>query len=164
MLEDTLCIYDKKETKRWFMEELAYIDLHDEAAFLKKITKILEKHFEEEEKEVLICKILKIIEENCFKYDLSLEMLAEQTGVSKSWISKNIKNKVGMNYTEYINKLRIDRAKELLINTDMSIGEIFVAVGYVDDITARRNFKKYIGLTPSEYCQKYKDDRKMKGE
>ena len=43
----------------------------------------------------------------------------------------------------------------------MNIGEVFEAVGYVDNVTAGRNFKKYFMMTPSEYCQKVKRKKSM---
>lgn len=159
MLIIDLRIYDKREWKQWLADEIAYIDLLDEAGFERKIIKILRQYHDEDQKEVLFDKILQLIEENCFKYDISLEMLAEQTGVSKSWVSKMLKNRLGINYTEYVTRIRMNKAKELLETTDMNIGEVFAAVGYVDNVTAGRNFKKYFKMTPSEYCQKVKSKK-----
>lgn len=151
-----LRIYDKRERKQWLVDEISYINLLDVAGFEGRIIKILQQCHDEDPKEVLYQKILQLIEENCFKYDISLEMLAEQTGVSKSWVSKILKNRLGLNYNEYVTRLRMNKAKDLLENTDMNIGEVFSAVGYVDNVTAGRNFKKYFMMTPSEYCQKIK--------
>ena len=159
-----LRIYDRREWKQWLVDEIAYIDLLDEAGFERKIIKILQQYRSEDKREVLFDKILQLIEENCFKYDLSLEMLAEQTGVSKSWVSKMLKNRMGVNYVEYVTMLRMNKAKELLENTDMNIGEVFAAVGYVDNVTAGRNFKKYFMMTPSEYCQKVKQKKVMENK
>lgn len=164
ILETTLRVYDKQEQKQWLISEIAHINLLDEAEFERKVIKILQKYREEDEKEVLLSKILQLIEENCFKYDLSLEMLAEQTGVSKSWVSKMLKNRMGVNYSEYVTQLRMNKAKDLLADTDMSIGEVFAAVGYVENATARRQFKEYFKVTPSEYCQKLKQDKKIEGD
>lgn len=156
-----LRIYDKREWKQWLVDEISYINLLDGAGFEGRIIKILQQYRDVDQKEVLYQKILQLIEENCFKYDISLEMLAEQTGVSKSWVSKILKNRLGLNYNEYVTRLRMNKAKDLLENTDMNIGEVFEAVGYVDNVTAGRNFKKYFMMTPSEYCQKIKRKKAM---
>ena len=102
-----LHIYDRREWKQWLVDEIAHIDLLDGVGFEGKIIKILQQYRDEDQKEVLFQKILQLIEENCFKYDISLEMLAEQTGVSKSWVSKILKNRLGSNYNEYVTSQRI---------------------------------------------------------
>ena len=164
ILINDLGIYDKRDCKPWLIDEVAHIDLLDETSFTRKIIKILQQYRAEDKKEVLFDKILLLIEGNCFNYDLSLEMLAEQTGVSKSWISKMLKNRMGVNYAEYVTQLRMNKAKELLTNTDMTIGEVFAAVGYIDNVTARKRFKEYFKMTPSEYVQKVKREKNIEGE
>jgi len=56
---------------------------------------------------------------------------------------------------EYLANLRLEKAKELLCNTDMLIKEISVAVGYYDEGSFSRRFKKHTGVTPGQYREKH---------
>lgn len=56
-----------------------------------------------------------------------------------------------MNYLEYVNNLRIDLAKELLIKTDLPLKEISLKVGYTNTVTLNRVFKKIVGITPGKF-------------
>ncbi|NLN42227.1 MAG: helix-turn-helix transcriptional regulator, partial [Clostridiales bacterium] len=55
-----------------------------------------------------------------------------------------------------INKLRVSEAKKLLVNTDMSIKDLALLIGYNNDQTFSRVFKKLEGITPGEYRVKVK--------
>ena len=61
------------------------------------------------------------------------------------------KKKTGMSVTEYITDSRMKLAADLLRNTDKSISFISSAIGSTDDAYFSRSFKKYSGMTPSEY-------------
>lgn len=60
-----------------------------------------------------------------------------------------------MSPSDYLTLLRIERAKELLRETDLSVKEISGAVGYFDVPGFVRRFKKYIGTTPAQYRKNY---------
>lgn len=89
--------------------------------------------------------------ESHFKEDLSLNKLADMFHFEVSYFSKLLKKRFGMTYTEYVTKLRIDRAKEYLRKTDYVIEKIAYAVGYKDDKHFREMFKKYVGVSPAKY-------------
>ncbi len=91
------------------------------------------------------------MEKNFTQPDFSINQLAEQFHVSIAYISYLVKKEVNQNFSDYIWKLRLDRARELLLNTDQSIDEISVAVGYLNTSSFRRKFKQDTGLTPSQY-------------
>ena len=60
------------------------------------------------------------------------------------------KKEMGENFSDYVWNLRLGKAKELLLNTDMSIDDISLAVGYVNTSSFRRKFKQATGMTPSQ--------------
>lgn len=60
------------------------------------------------------------------------------------------KKEMGENFSDYVWALRLGKAKELLLNTDMSIDDISLAVGYVNTSSFRRKFKQTTGMTPSQ--------------
>ena len=92
---------------------------------------------------------------NRYKEDLSLENLAECLGMSSSYVSRLIKKELGVNFTQYLNNVRIDKAKQLLEETGQSLAEIAEQVGYSDEKYFMRVFKRETGLTAKEYRRLY---------
>lgn len=82
---------------------------------------------------------------------LTLDQAAEQVYLSKSYFCRIIKDELGCTFTEYVNRLRIERSKVLLRSTCMSIAEIACAVGFDDQSYFTRIFKKQIGSAPGKY-------------
>ncbi|MBR6477315.1 MAG: helix-turn-helix transcriptional regulator, partial [Lachnospiraceae bacterium] len=70
---------------------------------------------------------------------------------SPYYFSKIFKEATGENFIEYLTNLRMVKAKELLTQTDCSIKEICVKVGYSEPNYFSRSFKKNVGVTPTEY-------------
>ena len=65
------------------------------------------------------------------------------------------KDYTGMTPKEYINNIRISRAKELLVNTDMTMSEIAERTGFYDQNYFSRMFKKHTGSCPKNYIAQY---------
>lgn len=82
---------------------------------------------------------------------LSLEIIAEQLHISPSHLSRTFKKTCGQSLTEYINKARIEKAREYLLKTDTLTYEIAEKVGYNDATYFSSIFKKYTGMSPTEY-------------
>ncbi|HIV96591.1 MAG TPA: helix-turn-helix domain-containing protein [Candidatus Agathobaculum stercoravium] len=82
---------------------------------------------------------------------LTLDQAAEQVYLSKSYFCRIIKDELGCTFTEYVNRLRIDRSKTLLRSTGMPIAEIACAVGFDDQSYFTRIFKKQTGIAPGKY-------------
>lgn len=94
--------------------------------------------------------VLKYIEENYNNPCISLDTLADSVNKSVSYISKFFKEQLGYSFVDFLNRKRINKAKELL-NGQMTIIQIAMTVGYNSDVNFRRVFKKYEGVTPGEY-------------
>lgn len=90
------------------------------------------------------------ISEN-FDRQLSLDNLAGQFFISKYYLSRTFKEITGYGINEYINIHRIQRAKRLLEETDMSISEISIALGYESMTYFEKIFKTYMTLSPLKY-------------
>lgn len=86
-----------------------------------------------------------------FREELFLDKLSELFDVSADYISRAIRKKVGIGFHEYLMRKKIEAAKEMLVNTDMSVEEIYSYLGYQSRVTFARNFKKMTGQTPTEY-------------
>lgn len=88
---------------------------------------------------------------------LSLRTIAEELHLNASYISQLIKNETGLTYTQYITELRIGKAKEMLINTKLSLAEISEAVGFNDYFYFIKKFKREVGVTPGKFLQHEKN-------
>lgn len=93
-----------------------------------------------------------------FDKDISMDSLADRYHASPQYISRLIKKEVGMTYQSYLNHLRIEKAQELLIHTELSVSEIYEQVGYHGRNTFIRTFKAICGVTPSEYRKLHKKE------
>ena len=82
---------------------------------------------------------------------ITLEKLSELVYMNPSYFSVYFKQKTGQNYIDYLTNLRIEKAKELLQNTDCKIYEIATMVGYDDFRYFSRLFKKSTGVNAFEY-------------
>ena len=93
------------------------------------------------------------IKENFSSPDISLNLLAEYFFVSQSYLAKMIKEKTGTNFTDYLNKLRIDMSINLLLDQSIqySIKDISERVGYNSQHYFSRAFKNYMGVSPNKY-------------
>ena len=96
-------------------------------------------------------RLLEYVEQNFCDNTLSLKQISETFGMHESYISNVFKNALGENLSVYIERLRIEKAREMVKNTDMKVQEIAEAVGYTSDASFRRAFKKIIGVSPVEY-------------
>lgn len=83
--------------------------------------------------------------------ELTLEELAVRFGYNPSYFSTLFKQKTGVSFLSYRTDARMNKAKELLQYTDMTILEVAIEAGYSEVAGFMRTFKKYTGVTPTEY-------------
>ena len=95
--------------------------------------------------------IMKEIDDNYMKADMSLAYLTDKFGVSNKYITMLCKSTKGMTYIQYIQELRIKKATEYIKDGQHSLEEIAALCGYSNMLTFRRNFKSVMGVNPSEY-------------
>ncbi|MCG4580809.1 response regulator transcription factor [Clostridium cochlearium] len=93
------------------------------------------------------------IKENFSNNELSLNSVAQHFYVSQSYLTRVIKQKTGVSFTDYLNKLRINMAKKLLTdsNNDYTINDISHMVGYSSQHYFSRAFKNYMEISPTNY-------------
>lgn len=87
-----------------------------------------------------------------FKEDLDRNALAVVVHITPNYLSKRFRAETGMSLREYINQLRVDEAKRLLISTTSNISEVASAVGYDNISYFSTVFKKLCGMSPIEWC------------
>lgn len=83
--------------------------------------------------------------------DLSLSRLAREVSMNPSYLSRWYKQKSGKGLSDYIQEVRIEKAKEMLHKMDYKIHEISDKIGFTDPRYFFRFFKKNVGCTPQEY-------------
>lgn len=101
-----------------------------------------------------IAKAMEYIKGN-YQKELSLDEVSKEVNISPYYFSKLFKEESGVNFVEYVTSLRMDRAKELLLQSDKSMKEICAEIGYADPNYFSRTFKKNVGLTPTEFKEKH---------
>ena len=85
----------------------------------------------------------------------SLEDIARYVKLSPVYLSALFKKETGLNITAYLTEVRIENAKHLLCETEMSIVQISDAVGYTDSRHFSKVFQKNVGMKPSQYRKLY---------
>lgn len=94
--------------------------------------------------------VLEYIDIN-FKNDIGLKDVANHVNFSSTYLSKLFKKEMGINFNRYITQIRINKSKELLKNSTLSINEVAFSVGYNEPNYFCKVFKKMINMTPSEF-------------
>lgn len=90
--------------------------------------------------------------------DINLNLVADKLNLTPGYLSSIFKEKTNINFSEYLNNLRVERAKELLVNVDLRIQDIAMQVGYQNVNSFIRMFKRRYGLTPGEYRKRHAGD------
>lgn len=89
--------------------------------------------------------------ENYTDPELSVQAIAVHAGISEVHLRRIFKSALNTTPTRYINYLRLEKAKNMLISSNYTIAEISLSVGFLDQYYFSRLFKKEIGISPSEY-------------
>ncbi len=106
-----------------------------------------------------VSKAIRFIEEN-YPLDFDMEMLCKHVNYSRSYLSRIFKAETGMTIPEYTNNVRVQNAKVLLTETNISLREIAASVGIGDPFYFSKIFKNITGISPSAYRN---DIQKKKG-
>ena len=108
--------------------------------------------------EDIIARAKKYIDEN-YRENIDRNDVAAVTFVTPNYLSKLFKNNMNMNLREYINQLRVEEAKRLLLSTSLSVSEIASNVGYYNISYFSTVFHKLVGVSPFDWRnQKGKED------
>lgn len=129
--------YDMEEVKEIFIE------------ISQKVVDVSKKNKRSNNTE-LINWIIDYINQN-YNNEIFLDLVAEKVGISSKYLSRFFKEQTGVNFVDYVNRLRVNKAKEHLKNIDIKITEIPTLVGVNNMSTFDRIFKKYEGISPAVY-------------
>lgn len=106
---------------------------------------------------VLCDKALGIIESQYMNPDISLVSVSSEIAVSPNYLSALIKKSTGKTFIDLLTQKRIEKAKELLLCTNMKVKEISEKCGYRDQHYFSYCFKKYVGVSPNACRQNMED-------
>jgi two-component system, response regulator YesN len=132
------------------LQTLSVAELHqlasDEAA---KMTEEMRKRKPTKQSHYLN-KMMEYIQEH-YPENIGVAHVAEAAGISPSQANSIFKQETGNAIYDYITQVRMDKAQELLMNTNLKVIEISEKVGYASENSFIRNFKKLKGVTPGKY-------------
>lgn len=95
--------------------------------------------------------VVEFIDANAHNSWLSAQAVAEEFGMSPSLLSTRFKNEFGERLIDYLHRRRIERAVQVLRDTNLPIAEVCRQCGYVSTSTMNRAFKKYLNAAPSSF-------------
>ena len=107
-----------------------------------------------ENSDILIRRAKTYIEAH-YREKISLDEIASVIGISRYYFSTLFKQAAGTNFSTYLNEIRVNKAKELLRNTNMTVGQVYDQVGFNDQQYFCKTFKKYTGMTVTEYREQF---------
>jgi AraC-like DNA-binding protein len=93
-----------------------------------------------------------------YRSQLSMNTLTGISGMSESHVLRSFKQYLGCSPFRYINRLRLSAAADALIQTDKSITEIALDLGFNDSNYFTRSFRKHLGFSPREYRNRYLEE------
>lgn len=108
------------------------------------------KQFMHNSRSDIILKFRKYVEEN-YMEDISIEKMGEVFGITPTYLSRIFREKTGEKYIDYLTKVRMEKARNLLESKQYSVKQVSDMVGYASEKHFSKLFKKYYGISPSNY-------------
>ena len=144
-----------------YLTELSKVTDLEELLF--KVTRVLENFIakvslSKGKKRKVRCQRMRDFIEQNFTGKITARDVAGEAGLSVSRALHLFRQETGMALTGYINKLKLDYAKYLLLNSDISLAGLAAELGYCDQSHFTKNFKKLEKITPSHFRLRYKTD------
>lgn len=105
--------------------------------------------------EMLMERIMKCINERLSDEDFNVEALADEVGLSRVQLHRRVKEMTGITVGEFIRNLRMQQAAKILEKGDVTVSQVTYAIGMVNPTHFTTTFKRYFGITPTEYMNKH---------
>ena len=106
--------------------------------------------YEKDKGNSYIRKALRFIAENYFEH-LELSAVADFVQLSPSYFSSLFRQVVGMNFREYLCRVRVEESKRLLLSTDFALADIAISIGFPDQSYYCKMFKRIVGISPGKF-------------
>jgi len=144
-----------------YLTELSKVSDLEELLF--NVTRVLENFIakvsqgKERKRRVRSQKMRDFIDQN-FTRKITARDVAREAGLSVGRALHLFREETGLAMTAYINKMKVDYSKYLLLNSDLQLAELADQLGYYDQSHFTKNFKKFEKITPSHFRLKYKTE------
>lgn len=116
---------------------------------------IFAKNDKKNNEKAVVQKITSYIQNN-YNTGLTLEEVASYVNMNATYLSRFIKKHLGINFSEYVNTIRVEFSKEYLENEKYSIIDVALMMGFTDQAYYSKVFKKYTNMTPGKYRKNHK--------
>lgn len=116
-----------------------------------KVEKVEVKGYDEE----LMERIMKVVNENLSDSDFNVEKMCDEVGVSRTQLHRKLKEMTGVPTSEFLRNIRLNEAARLIRERKINITQVLYMVGFANNSHFSTAFKKYFGISPSEYAAKY---------
>ena len=116
-----------------------------------KVEKIEVKGNDEE----LMERIMKVVNENMGDSDFNVEKMCDEVGVSRTQLHRKLKEMTGVPTSEFLRNIRLNEAARLIRERKINITQVSYMVGFANNSHFSTAFKKYFGMSPTEYAAKY---------
>lgn len=116
-----------------------------------KVEKVEVKGNDEE----LMERIMKVVNENMSDSDFNVEKMCDEVGVSRTQLHRKLKEMTGVPTSEFLRNIRLNEAARLIREHKINITQVSYMVGFANNSHFSTAFKKYFGMSPSEYAAKY---------
>lgn len=140
-----------------FPTNSAIIEFMEKQNYLYEIIRFFSEQFEmimnstgNPSRDTILDDILYYIDHN-YKTNIKLETIAPLFGYNSAYLGKIFTKSTGENFNSYVDHMRIEHSKELLMENRLKVYEIAEQVGYKNVDYFHKKFKKYVGMSPAEY-------------
>lgn len=116
-----------------------------------KVEKIEVKGNDEE----LMERIMKVVNENMGDSDFNVEKMCDEVGVSRTQLHRKLKEMTGVPTSEFLRNIRLNEAARLIRERKINITQVSYMVGFANNSHFSTAFKKYFGMSPTEYAARY---------
>lgn len=136
-----------------FMESQYY--LYDITHFFEEQFELIMNYIGNSSRDSVLDDILHYINHN-FAENITLENIAPLFGYNSSYLGKIFSKKMGENFNSYVDHIRIEHSKQLLLSDSLKVYQVAEKVGYRNVDYFHIKFKKYVGQSPAEFRRKNK--------
>ena len=103
--------------------------------------------------EVLMERIMKVVNKNLSNSDFNVDMLTQEVGISRAQLHRKMKEMTGISTSEFIRNIRLEQAARLLKEQKINITQVAYTVGFSNLAHFSTIFRKHFGVSPSEYAE-----------
>lgn len=142
---------DADDVERAVRRAIGQAEAQRQLEAMAQDAKLLETEENSDNASVLMGKVKTYLRHNYMMYDISLDSVGDILNISPSYLSAMFKRTFGVNFVDYLTELRMNAARELLLDPLRSTAEVAGMVGYESANYFTRAFKKRVGMTPTDY-------------